>query len=111
MSVVAFVDEMLWDTVPLFVDSQRSFSKKLDELLSNDLDEQTFSLIRTIGHKMKGAGKSYGLVPLTRIGERVEFLASSRSGVEELRYLAAELRNLLQSVRFEVDPSTVTQWS
>jgi HPt (histidine-containing phosphotransfer) domain-containing protein len=59
------------DLVPESLKEWREDATKLSRLL----EDEHFDAIRRIGHDFKGAGKPYGFVELTRLGDEIEQLA------------------------------------
>jgi len=62
------VESVLEPIVPEFLANRRSDCELIRQLLDNG----AFTDIRTIGHRMKGAGGSYGFDDISEIGEIVE---------------------------------------
>jgi len=48
------------------------------DVLRNAIAEKNFSLLRSLGHKMKGTGGSYGLDRIFEIGSKIENYAKSQ---------------------------------
>ena len=62
------IDSELQSIVPEFLENRKADCRLIDSLLNND----SFSEIRTLGHRMKGAGGSYGFDEISVIGEIIE---------------------------------------
>ena len=62
------IDSELEPIVPEFLENR----KKDCLTILNLLDTDSFSEIRTLGHRMKGAGGSYGFDEISEIGEAIE---------------------------------------
>jgi HPt (histidine-containing phosphotransfer) domain-containing protein len=62
------VDSEVRSIVPEFLENR----KKDCLLISNLLGVSAFSEIRTLGHRMKGAGGSYGFDDISELGEVIE---------------------------------------
>jgi HPt (histidine-containing phosphotransfer) domain-containing protein len=62
------IDRDVASIVPEFLDNRRKDCLHLVHLLQTD----AFSEIRTLGHRMKGAGGSYGFDEISEIGEVIE---------------------------------------
>ena len=62
------IDSEVQSIVPEFLENRKMDCRLIDSLLSND----SFSEIRTLGHRMKGAGGSYGFDEISVIGEIIE---------------------------------------
>ena len=67
-SLTVEVESVLEPIVPDFLANRSSDC----ELIRQLLDTGAFAEIRTIGHRMKGAGGSYGFDDISEIGEIVE---------------------------------------
>lgn len=88
------IDSDLEPIVPDFLALRHKDCGRIDDLLARgDLDE-----IYTIGHRMKGAGGSYGFDAISELGERIE---NGARGGEAPAITAAvrELRSYLARVR------------
>ena len=79
------VDSILESIVPEFLGNR----KKDCELIRQLLDKDEFHEIRTLGHRMKGAGGSYGFDAITDIGIALEVAAIRRD--REAIVLACEM--------------------
>jgi HPt (histidine-containing phosphotransfer) domain-containing protein len=76
-SITVEVDSEVKPLVPEFLDN-----RKRDCLLINSLlAELSFSEIRTLGHRMKGAGGSFGFDAISEIGEVIEEAALAADAV------------------------------
>jgi histidine phosphotransfer protein HptB len=64
----------LEDIVPIFLANR----KKDLRILRDALNEQDFSTIQTIGHRMKGDGGGFGFENITDIGAILEVAASQQ---------------------------------
>jgi len=62
------VDPDLIDIVPVFLDHRWQDVASLQDALAHE----DSSLIRTIAHNLKGAGRSFGFDAVSLIGERLE---------------------------------------
>lgn len=67
-TIIIEVDSELRPIVPEFLENR----KKDCQLISSLLEAGSFSEIRTLGHRMKGAGGSYGFDDISEIGEAIE---------------------------------------
>jgi HPt (histidine-containing phosphotransfer) domain-containing protein len=72
-SITVEVDSEVESIVPAFLESRR----KDCQLISDLLNMSEFSEIRILGHRMKGAGGSYGFDDISEIGEDIEKAALS----------------------------------
>lgn len=89
------VDRELATVVPGFLEKRLLDCALIERLLvEGDLAE-----IRTLGHRMKGAGGSYGFDEISEIGERLESAALAHD-VDTIRSAVGWLRGYL--VRVEV---------
>lgn len=87
------IDSVLEPIVPEFLGNRKSDCATILQLL----DKGAFSEIRTIGHRMKGAGGSYGFDDISEIGEIVEE-ASLKSDHETIRAATERLADYLERV-------------
>lgn len=85
------VDPDVAPLVPAFVDNRRQDARMLRRLLA----QRAYQDIQTIGHRMKGTGRSYGLDAVTRIGAEIE-RAADRQDAEGLETLFGTLDDLLE---------------
>jgi HPt (histidine-containing phosphotransfer) domain-containing protein len=67
-SIIVEIDLDVASIVPEFLDNRRKDCLRIAQLLETD----AFSEIRTLGHRMKGAGGSYGFDEISEIGEVIE---------------------------------------
>ncbi|MFZ2949769.1 MAG: Hpt domain-containing protein [Desulfuromonadaceae bacterium] len=67
-TVIVEVDNEVQSIVPEFLENR----KKDCLLIGSLLEKDSFSEIRTLGHRMKGAGGSYGFDDISVIGEVIE---------------------------------------
>jgi HPt (histidine-containing phosphotransfer) domain-containing protein len=88
------VDEILSPIVPEFLEKRRRDC----ELIRNLLAKGDFNEIRVIGHRMKGAGGSYGFDEVSEIGERME-LASLTADEQTIQAEMERLSNYLKQVK------------
>ncbi|MBC7961743.1 MAG: Hpt domain-containing protein [Steroidobacteraceae bacterium] len=87
------VDSILESIVPEFLGNR----KKDCELIRQLLDKDDFHEIRTLGHRMKGAGGSYGFDLISEIGEIVEN-AALKADHETIRAEIQRLADYLERV-------------
>lgn len=78
-TITVEVDKEIQSIVPEFLDKRKKECLLIDSLLTRD----SFSEIRTLGHRMKGAGGSYGFDDISEIGEVIEHaaLAGDKEGI------------------------------
>jgi HPt (histidine-containing phosphotransfer) domain-containing protein len=62
------IDAELQSIVPEFLEKRRSDCM----LILQHLEQNAFGELRTLGHRMKGAGGSYGFDEISEIGETIE---------------------------------------
>lgn len=62
------IDAELQSIVPEFLEKRRSDCS----LIFQHLEQSAFGELRTMGHRMKGAGGSYGFDEISEIGETIE---------------------------------------
>lgn len=87
------VDQELAPVVPVFLEKRLMDCVLIERLLlEGDLAE-----IRTLGHRMKGAGGSYGFDEVSDIGETLECAALVHD-VDTIRRAVERLRNYLARV-------------
>ena len=67
-TITVEVDIDVQSIVPEFLENRRKDCR----LIGNLLEKDSFSEIRTLGHRMKGAGGSYGFDDISEIGEVIE---------------------------------------
>ena len=87
------VDSILESIVPEFLGNR----KKDCELIRQLLGKEAFNEIRTLGHRMKGAGGSYGFDLISEIGEIVEN-AALKGDHETIRIQIKRLADYLERV-------------
>lgn len=84
--IVVEVDSDLEPIVPEFIENRKKDCGLINGLLATD----SFAEIRTLGHKMKGAGGSYGFDDVSELGEIIEHAALAgdketiRSAIQQL---------------------------
>lgn len=66
--IIVEIDSELEPIVPEFLENRKKDCLTILTLLDTD----SFSEIRTLGHRMKGAGGSYGFDEISEIGEAIE---------------------------------------
>ena len=67
-AITVEIDSEVQSIVPEFLENR----KKDCLLIGTLLEAHAFSEIRTLGHRMKGAGGSYGFDRISEIGEAIE---------------------------------------
>lgn len=87
------VDDDLRSIVPDFLGNRRKDCQLIYQLLG----EGAFSKIRILGHRMKGAGGSFGFDDITVIGEIIEN-ASLAADHETIRAAVRRLSDYLERV-------------
>jgi HPt (histidine-containing phosphotransfer) domain-containing protein len=87
------VDSEVQSIVPEFLENR----KKDCMLINNLLEENSFSEIRSLGHRMKGAGGSFGFDDVTEIGEVIENAALA-ADKETISRSVLKLSNYLERV-------------
>jgi HPt (histidine-containing phosphotransfer) domain-containing protein len=87
------VNSEVQSIVPEFLEN-----RKKDCLLINSLlDGNSFCEIRSLGHRMKGAGGSFGFDDISEIGEVIE-LAALAADKETISSSVLQLSNYLERV-------------
>ena len=94
--VVRIDDPEIAPLVPAFLDNRRGELSMYREAL----ERGDYARIQSSAHKMKGTGRGYGLVAISRIGSDLE-LAAHEKDVSAMRRLIDELDAYLQRVRIE----------
>lgn len=87
------VDSEVQSIVPEFLENR----KKDCLLISNLLEMDSFREIRSLGHRMKGAGGSYGFDDISAIGEVIEEAALSADN-KAISSAVLQLSNYLERV-------------
>lgn len=88
------IDQELVSVVPDYLENRRLDCQLIERLLAaGDLAE-----IRTMGHRMKGSGGSYGFDAISEIGEILE-LAALAADDDRIRSSVERLRNYLSRIR------------
>ena len=67
-TITVEIDRELQPIVPEFLENRKKDCLLIDSLLAGN----SFSEIRTLGHRMKGAGGSYGFDEISVLGEAIE---------------------------------------
>lgn len=80
--------------VPAFLENRREDVATMKPLL----ERAEFGRIQSIGHRMKGTGRSYGFKTISRIGADIE-LAGYRNDARALERLVEELDDYLSRVK------------
>ncbi len=87
------IDDELRSIVPEFLEKRRSDCA----LILQHLQAGEFTEIRTLGHRMKGAGGSYGFDEISELGEIIEN-ASLVADIEPIRTAVQRLESYLDRV-------------
>jgi HPt (histidine-containing phosphotransfer) domain-containing protein len=95
-----FVDEMILDLVPKFLQTRTDDLVKLKTALHN----HDYDTVRKLGHNWKGAGSTYGFHYLSIIGEHLEILAY-RHDDKNLAELLDSLPDYLSSIDIQCKPA------
>lgn len=88
------IDESLKDLIPGFLENR----KKDVEKIRLALEQADFSVIQTLGHRMKGDGGGYGFDGIGEIGTALE-LAAARRDRESIHRQLAKLADYLDRLR------------
>lgn len=67
-TIIVEIDREVQSIVPEFLANRRKDCRTISGLLERD----AFSEVRTLGHRMKGAGGSYGFDDISVLGEIIE---------------------------------------
>jgi HPt (histidine-containing phosphotransfer) domain-containing protein len=92
-TLVIEVDSDLESLVPDFLENR----KKDGPLIVSLLESGSFGEIRSIGHRMKGAGGSFGFDEISVIGEKIE-LAALAGDAETISGAVQQLEQYLERV-------------
>ncbi len=87
------VDSILEPIVPEFLDNRKNDCELIQQLLTRN----EFEEIRILGHRMKGAGGSYGFDQISELGEIMEN-ASLKADRKTIRSVAQRLADYLERV-------------
>jgi CheY-like chemotaxis protein len=86
--------------VPAFLESRRDDARTMSRLL----EEGAFSALASIGHKIKGTGRSYGFETISHLGEELE-LAAHQQDARAVERLIAQLDDYLSGVKVVLPPT------
>jgi len=92
--LIVTVAKDLEDLIPVFMTNRH----KEVETLRGALAAGDFEQLKQIGHRMKGVGRSYGFVPVSEIGKRVED-AAAKSDRGTIDTCIAEYADYLSKVK------------
>lgn len=92
-SIMVEVDSDLAPIVPCFLDGRKNDCELIHQLLGKD----DFDEIHVLGHRMKGAGGSYGFDLISDLGEILEN-AALKADHETIRAVALQLADYLERV-------------
>ena len=87
-TITVEIDSEVESIIPEYLDNR----KKDCLLIGSLLEREAFDEIRTLGHRMKGAGGSYGFDDISSIGEAIEEAALAGDS----RTIATAARRLSQ---------------
>lgn len=90
---IVCVDPDIKEFVPEYLENRK---RDIDTIRAN-LANDDFENIRSLGHKMKGSGKLYGLEQVTTIGASLE-QAAEKKDRDEIEKLWRELSAYLDEV-------------
>ena len=93
-TVVVLDDPDTAPLVPAFLDNRREDVHQMRELL----EQGDFARIQSIGHKMKGTGRSYGFTAISRIGADIEG-SGHQQDAPALERLINDLNSFLSRVQ------------
>jgi CheY-like chemotaxis protein len=94
--IVRIDDPEIAPLVPAFLENRRAEVT----MYRQALDQDDYARIQASAHKMKGTGRGYGLIAISRIGSDLELAAHQKDAVA-MRRLIDELDAYLQRVRIE----------
>lgn len=92
-TITVEVDSDVQSIVPEFLQNRKNDCRLIGSLLERD----GFGEIRTLGHRMKGAGGSYGFDDISEIGEVIE-LAALAADKETISSAVLRLSEYLERV-------------
>lgn len=87
-------DPDIKDLLPGYLENRR----KDIELIKKALEAEDWQEIKTIGHRMKGSGASYGFVDISQLGKAIEEAAHNQDK-EKIKDATRELEKYLSRVR------------
>lgn len=90
------IDESILELVPSYLKNRISDLRKMKEAL----EEEAFSTIEAIAHKMKGSGTSYGFEKISLLGKQIETFAKEND-LTKIRHKVEELENFLENIQHE----------
>jgi HPt (histidine-containing phosphotransfer) domain-containing protein len=90
---VVYVDTDLEDLIPIYLENR---GEDIAVVLK-ELDENNYEAIRTIGHKMKGSGGTYGLDFVSKTGNLIEQAAIEQEQ-DIIRKTVSELSHYLEHI-------------
>jgi HPt (histidine-containing phosphotransfer) domain-containing protein len=99
--IIVEVDEDLSDLIPGFLTHKRADIDTIFEAVTR----RDYAAIRSIGHKIKGDGGSYGFHSMTEIGRGLEHAAAMRDD-RAVTTLARQLLSYLDQVEIVFQPSS-----
>lgn len=88
-----YIDTDLEDIVPTFLANRRKDLRTIRAALP----DKDFETVRTIGHRMKGDGGSYGFQAISKIGGSMELAAGRRDQPAIERY-TSQLEDFLARI-------------
>jgi HPt (histidine-containing phosphotransfer) domain-containing protein len=92
-TITVEVNSEVQSIVPEFLENRKKDCLLIDSLL----DGNSFFEIRSLGHRMKGAGGSFGFDDISEIGEVIE-LAALAADKETISSSVLQLSNYLERV-------------
>jgi HPt (histidine-containing phosphotransfer) domain-containing protein len=96
--IEAVVPSDLQDLVPVFLENR----KKDLHSLTVAIAAGDFELVRRIGHRMKGSGRSYGFSAITALGMQMEERGKARDRDGVIKLLA-KYRHYLDNVKIKYE--------
>jgi HPt (histidine-containing phosphotransfer) domain-containing protein len=90
------------DTAPLVPDFLRNRRDDVEAIRSL-LEAADFGRVQSLGHRMKGTGKSYGFATISRIGASIE-QAAHQNDAAAIEQLVNDLAAYLDRVKVESPP-------
>ena len=91
--IKVLVDPELQDLIPGFLQNRRLDVSRLQDATETD----DFETIRTLGHRMRGAGGGYGFAMISELGYAIEAAAKDKD-LLEIRRRVDELERYLDRV-------------
>ncbi len=94
MSYKVEISKELMDLIPLYKEETQKNLQNLMQAIENKDYEQ----IRSMSHKIKGSGGSYGFKRITELAKQIEDLAKTNSSIESIKKVYFELKDYFDNL-------------